>query len=61
MIFGIIWLFLALRMTLLTHKIFYVGTGEGYGNTDATLGGGIWKTSDGGTTWKRFACDNARF
>lgn len=34
-------------------QIFYVGTGEGYGNTDAVMGGGIWKTSDGGTTWKR--------
>ena len=30
---------------------FYVGTGEGFGNSDATFGGGIWKTIDGGTTW----------
>jgi photosystem II stability/assembly factor-like uncharacterized protein len=34
-------------------QVFYVGTGEGYGNTDAVMGGGIWKTSDGGATWKR--------
>lgn len=29
----------------------YVGTGEGWFNSDAQLGGGIWKSSDGGTTW----------
>jgi hypothetical protein len=36
-------------------QIFYVGTGEGYSNIDAVQGGGIWKTSDGGVTWKRLA------
>ncbi len=36
-------------------QVFYVGTGEGYGNIDATNGGGIWKTTDGGITWKRLA------
>lgn len=30
---------------------FYVGTGEGWFNSDATQGGGIWKTTDGGTNW----------
>ena len=30
---------------------FYVGTGEGWFNADAQRGGGIWKTSDGGSTW----------
>jgi hypothetical protein len=35
--------------------IFYVGTGEGYFNLDAVQGGGIWKTTDGGITWKRLA------
>ncbi|MCP9766871.1 hypothetical protein EGI22_03055 [Lacihabitans sp. LS3-19] len=40
-------------------QIMYVGTGErgssSVGNTgnSATGGGGIWKTSDGGTTWAR--------
>ncbi|WP_435353851.1 WD40/YVTN/BNR-like repeat-containing protein [Emticicia sp. SJ17W-69] len=34
-------------------QVFYVGTGEGYGNSDATAGGGIWKTTNGGATWKR--------
>ncbi len=31
----------------------YVGTGEGWYNSDAIRGYGIWKTSDGGTTWTR--------
>jgi len=29
----------------------YCGTGEGYGNADATQGAGIWKSTNGGTTW----------
>jgi len=32
-------------------QVFYVGTGEGYGNLDAVRGNGIWKSTDGGTTW----------
>lgn len=36
-------------------NIFYVGTGEGFGNADAVQGGGIWQTKDGGITWKRLA------
>jgi hypothetical protein len=36
-------------------QVFYVGTGEGYFNVDAVQGGGIWKTTDGGTTWTRLA------
>ncbi len=35
--------------------VFYVGTGEGWYNSDAVRGGGIWKTSDGGTTWTQLA------
>jgi len=31
----------------------YVGTGEGWFNADAQKGGGMWKSSDGGTTWNR--------
>ncbi|MFT7114315.1 MAG: PKD repeat protein, partial [Candidatus Azotimanducaceae bacterium] len=32
-------------------QIFYVGTGEGWYNSDAQRGGGLWKTTDGGSTW----------
>ena len=59
MIFGIIWPFLALLMTLLIHKYFYVGTGEGYGNTDAVMGGGIWKNIRWRHYMETFAFDNA--
>lgn len=34
---------------------FYVGTGEGWFNADAQIGGGIWKTTDGGSTWSHLA------
>jgi photosystem II stability/assembly factor-like uncharacterized protein len=30
----------------------YIGTGEPFGNLDAIGGGGVFKTIDGGTTWK---------
>lgn len=30
----------------------YVGTGEGYGNSDAQRGCGIWKSANGGATWR---------
>jgi len=37
---------------------FYIGTGEGYYNVDAIQGLGIWKTTDGGTTWSQLASTN---
>lgn len=33
----------------------YVGTGEGFGNLDAIRGAGIWKTTNGGTSWTQLA------
>ncbi len=36
-------------------QIFYVGTGEGYFNADAIQGNGIWKTTNGGSTWTQLA------
>jgi PKD repeat protein len=33
----------------------YVGTGEGWSNSDAQRGGGIWKSANGGTSWSRLA------
>lgn len=36
-------------------QIFYVGTGEGWFNADAVIGEGIWKTTNGGTSWTQLA------
>lgn len=36
-------------------QVFYVGTGEGFYNLDAIMGGGIWKTTNGGTSYTRLA------
>jgi hypothetical protein len=33
----------------------YFGTGEGYNNIDAIDGLGIWKTTDGGSTWTQLS------
>jgi hypothetical protein len=33
-------------------KILYAGTGEGFSNFDAVRGGGIFKSTDAGATWK---------
>jgi hypothetical protein len=33
-------------------KIAYVSTGEGYG-VGASIGGGVWKTTNGGTSWSQ--------
>ncbi len=32
-------------------NVIYVGTGEGFGNIDASSGAGMFKTTDGGDTW----------
>jgi hypothetical protein len=34
---------------------FYAGTGEGYFNSDAQQGLGVWKSTDGGATWNQLA------
>ena len=36
----------------------YCGTGEGFFNGDAVRGAGIWKSTDGGTTWAQLASTN---
>ncbi|MBL7726207.1 MAG: hypothetical protein JNM68_00905, partial [Dinghuibacter sp.] len=36
-------------------SIMYFGTGEGFFNLDAVGGDGIWKTTNGGTTWTQLA------
>lgn len=39
-------------------NIIYAGTGEGFFNADRVRGAGIFKTSNGGTTWARLASTN---
>ncbi len=36
-------------------QVFYVGTGEGYNNIDRVLGNGIFKSTNGGTSWTQLA------
>ncbi len=36
-------------------QTFYFGSGEGWFNADAIRGNGIWKSTDGGTTWNQLA------
>ena len=40
-----------LCMSKSNSQIIYAGTGEGFGNSDAIIGDGIFKTSDKGKTW----------
>jgi len=40
------------------HEVLYAGTGEGFGNGDGVMGNGIFKTTDGGTTWIRLPSAN---
>lgn len=40
------------------NSVIYAGTGEGWFNADAVRGLGIWKTSNGGTTWAQLSSTN---
>ena len=40
------------------HNEMYFGTGEGWFNSDAVRGMGIWGTTNGGTTWTQVAGTN---
>lgn len=49
-----------LAITTLTHdpvnsQVMYFGTGEGYYNSDAMRGMGVWKSTDGGASWSPLA------
>lgn len=39
-------------------QILYAATGEGTGNSDAIRGLGVWKSTNGGTTWSQLAATN---
>ncbi|MFM7839594.1 MAG: WD40/YVTN/BNR-like repeat-containing protein, partial [Chitinophagaceae bacterium] len=41
-----------------TKNVLYFGTGEGWYNSDAQQGLGIWKSSDGGASWSQLASTN---
>ncbi len=45
----------AIAYNPLNTQEFYFGTGEGWYNGDAIRGLGIWKSTDGGTTWNQLA------
>lgn len=52
----------SLAMDPADPDIVYAGTGEGYFNEDAVRGAGIFKTTDGGLTWRQLAAtDNPSF
>src|ERR1700730_15459226 len=40
-------------------NVVWVGTGEGWHRNDAGWGDGIYKTTDGGTTWKNMGLSNS--
>lgn len=39
-------------------NVIYAGTGEGYFNGDSIRGAGVFKTTDGGTTWTQLSSTN---
>lgn len=41
-----------------TPQTLYLATGEGYFNIDAIRGLGVWKSTDGGSTWNQLASTN---
>lgn len=43
----------ALAMDPQNPEVIYAGTGEGYFNSDAVRGAGIFRSFDGGATWRR--------
>jgi photosystem II stability/assembly factor-like uncharacterized protein len=40
------------------HQIIYAGTGESFVRSNNSLGDGVWKSTDGGETWKHIGLEN---
>jgi photosystem II stability/assembly factor-like uncharacterized protein len=48
----------SMAMDLTDPNVIYVGTGEGYFNGDSVRGAGIFKSTDGGTSWNYLSSTN---
>lgn len=48
----------SITQSISNTNIMYFCTGEGYGNSDATRGLGVWKSVDGGATWSQLSSTN---
>jgi hypothetical protein len=49
----------ALAQSPVNKDIIYAGTGEGWFNSDAVRGNGIWQSLDGGISWNRLAATDS--
>ncbi len=48
----------ALAIAPSNHQVIYAGTGESFVRSNNSLGDGVWKSTDGGDTWKHIGLEN---
>lgn len=48
----------ALAIAPSNHQVIYAGTGESFIRSNNSLGDGVWKSTDGGDTWKHIGLEN---
>jgi photosystem II stability/assembly factor-like uncharacterized protein len=48
----------ALAVAPSNHQVIYAGTGESFVRSNNSLGDGVWKSVDGGETWKHIGLEN---